>query len=164
MIATSRWYLGAAILMLGLCAVARADEPSTQQRVALSAKPSIVRIISAYTATFDVNGRRGTISIGMTGTGWFLTPDGYIATNAHVLAAGWAGDEKATRKLETKLLQTLDKETGGKLSRMSKGELQQLTSRIKQVDQKRLAYLVLPNGDKLDYEIKQYGKPDSGND
>ena len=164
MIATSRWYLGAAIVMIGLCAVARADEPSTQQRIALSAKPSVVRIISAYTATFDVNGRRGTISIGMTGTGWFLTPDGYIATNAHVVADVWEGDDKATRKLEVKLLKTLDKETGGKLSRMSKGELQQFTDRIKQVDQKRLAYIVLPNGDKLDYEIKQYGKPDTGND
>jgi serine protease Do len=164
MIATSRRYLGAAIVIIGLCAVARADEPSTQQRSALSAKPSVVRIISAYTATFDVNGRRGEISIGMTGTGWFLTPDGYIATNAHVVADVWEGDDKATRKLETKLLKTLDKETGGKLSKMSKGELQQFTERIKQVDQKRLAYIVLPNGDKLDYEIKQFGKPDTGND
>jgi hypothetical protein len=53
--------------MICLCAVARADEPTTQQRVALSAKPSVVKIVGAYVATFDVN-------------------DGYIATNAHVVS------------------------------------------------------------------------------
>jgi hypothetical protein len=151
--------------MIGLCAVARADEPSKQQRIALSAKPSVVRVVGAYLATFDVMGRRTpALSIGLTGTGWFLTPDGYIATNAHVIADIQEGDDKATRKLELQLLKALDKQTGGKLSRMSKGELERFTQRIHMVEQKRLAYVVLPNGDKLDYEIKEYGKPGTGND
>ncbi len=128
--------------MICLCAAARADEPTTQQRVAPSAKLSVVKIVGAYVATFDVNGQRGTIAIGGSGTGWFLTPD-----------------DKATRKLQLQLLKTLDKESGGKLARMSSRELEQLTARIKMVDKKKLAYIVLPNGDNLDYEIKQYGKP-----
>ncbi len=49
-------------LMIGWCAVARADEPTTLQRIALAAKPSVVKIIAAYVATFEVNGQRGTIS------------------------------------------------------------------------------------------------------
>jgi serine protease Do len=154
----------ACALVLHLSAVARADEPTTQQRIALAAKPSVVKIVGAYVATFDVNGQRGTIAIGGTGTGWFLTPDGYIATNAHVVADIQEGDEKATRKLQVELLKTLDKQSGGKLSRMSDRELDQFTRHIKMVEQKKLAYVVLPNGDNLDYEIKQYGKPGTGND
>src|SRR5882672_12560233 len=83
-------------VLISLGATARADEPTTQQRVALLAKPSVVKIVGAYVATFEVNGQRGTIAIGGTGTGWFLTPDGYIATNAHVVSDIQEGDDKAT--------------------------------------------------------------------
>ena len=79
-------------VLISLGAIARADEPTTQQRVALLAKPSVVKIVGAYVATFEVNGQRGTIAIGGTGTGWFLTPDGYIATNAHVVSDIQEGD------------------------------------------------------------------------
>jgi serine protease Do len=151
-------------LMISLCAVARADEPTTQQRIALAAKPSVVKIVAAHVATFEMDGRRTTASFGATGTGWFLTPDGYIATNAHVVADIQEGEEKASHKLWQQLFRNMDKQSGGKLSRMSKGELDQLERRIKMVDQKPLAFVVLPNGDKLNYEIKQYGKPHTGND
>jgi TolA-binding protein len=154
----------ACALLISLGAVAEADEPTTQQRIALAAKPSVVKVVGAYVATFEVNGQRGTISIGGTGTGWFFTADGYIATNAHVVSDIQDGDDKAKRKLELQLLKTIDKDTNGKLSRMSSRELDQFTARIKTLEQKRFAYVVLPNGDKLDYEIKQYGKPGTGND
>jgi len=154
----------ACALMISPCAVARADEPTTQQRIALAAKPSVVKIVAAHVATFEMEGRRTTISFGSTGTGWFLTPDGYIATNAHVVADIQEGDEKASHKLWQQLFRTMDKQSGGKLSHMSKGELDQLERRIKMVDLKPLAFVVLPNGDKLNYEIKQYGKPHTAND
>jgi hypothetical protein len=155
----------ACALVIGVCAVARADEPTKQQRVALSAKPSVVKVVAAYVATFDVNGHRTpALWIGGSGTGWFLTPDGYIATNAHVVADIQEGDDKATKKLELALLRAIDKETRGKLSRMPAGELEHFTQGIRMVERKRFAYVVLPNGDKLDYEIKEYGKPHTGND
>jgi serine protease Do len=151
-------------LLIGLSASARAEQPSTQQRIAISSKPSVVRVYGAYVATFDVMGQRAQESIGGTGTGWFMTPDGYIATNAHVVSDVHEGDEAAKQALKLKLLKQLDKETGGKLSQMTEAQLNQVIERIRLTELKKLAYVVLPNGDKLDYDIKEYGKPGTGND
>ena len=149
---------------MGLASSARAEEPSLQQRIAMAAKPSVVRVYGAYLATYDVLGNRAQQAIGGTGTGWFMTPDGYIATNAHVVADIHEGDEKAKSQLNVKLLKQIDKQSGGKLSQMSEAQLDQVLAKIKLVELKKLAYVVLPNGDKLDYEIKEYGKPGTGND
>ena len=144
--------------------VAHAEEPSPQQKIAMTYKPSVVRVWGAYIATYDVLGNRAQEAVGGTGTGWFMTPDGYIATNAHVVADIHDGDDKAKTALLKKLLQELDKQTSGALSKMNNAQLEPILAKIKLVDLKKRAYVVLPNGDHLDYDIKEYGKPGTGND
>ncbi len=141
-----------------------AAQPSPQQKIALQAKPSVVRVWGAYVATYNIFGERITQAVGGTGTGFFITPDGYIATNAHVVSDIHAGDDAAKEALYKQLLKDLDKAYKAEIDKMSDADIQRLLRSIKLVELEKRAYVVLPNGDKLDYEIKEYGKPGSGRD
>ena len=154
----------AGALMIALPALARADEPSAVQKIAITAKPSVVRVYGAYLATFNIGDASLQEAIGGTGTGWFMTPDGYIATNAHVVDEIHSGDDAAKDKLKKKLFADLDAKYGAQLSKMSQAQIKALAESITLTSFKPLHYVVLPNGDKLDYDIKAFGKPGTGND
>jgi hypothetical protein len=118
----------------------------------------------AYIATYEVFGEKAQEAIGGTGTGWFITPDGYIATNAHVVEDIQKGDDAAKKTLYKMLIDEINKALGDKLARATPQQLEQLQDSIKLVDLEKRAYIVLPNGDKLDYEVKSFGKPGTGKD
>ncbi len=141
-----------------------AAQPSPQQKIAMQAKPSVVRVWGAYVATYTVLGDKVQQAIGGTGTGFFITPDGYIATNAHVVSDIHGGDEAAEKALYKALLKDLERVYAKQIEKMSDEDVRRLLSAIKLVDIEKRAYVVLPNGDRLDYEIKEYGKPGSGRD
>jgi S1-C subfamily serine protease len=145
-------------------ATAHAEEPSPQQKIALTAKPSVVRVWGAYLAKFDLEGNIFQEAIGGSGTGFFITPDGYIATNAHVVADVEAGDAAATKKLGEMLFQDVKRRFPDQLARMSPDQIRHLGSEVRLIEQRKLAFVVLPNGDKLDYEVKQFGTPGTGRD
>ena len=130
----------------------------------MTAKPSVVRVWGAYIATYELGGEKVQEAIGGTGTGWFMTPDGYIATNAHVVEDIHNGDDAAKDTLYNMLLKELDKAYAKEIAQMSDDQIHALLKAIKLVDFDKRAYVVLPNGDKLPYEIKSYGKPGSGRD
>jgi S1-C subfamily serine protease len=151
-------------LALAAAAPAHADPPSPVQRIALTAKPSVVRVMGAYIATYDLGGDKVQEAIGGSGTGFFITPDGYIATNAHVVSAIEGGDDDAKKQLEQELLGDIQKQYGAELAKLSASQIKTVLDSIKLVDLKKWAYIVLPNGDHLDYEIEEYGKPGTGRD
>ncbi|HEU4726787.1 MAG TPA: trypsin-like peptidase domain-containing protein [Kofleriaceae bacterium] len=137
---------------------------SPQQEIAMIAKPSVVRVWGAYIATYEVLGSKIQKAIGGSGTGFFITGDGYIATNAHVVTSIHDGDDKAKEDLLRLLLQDIDKQSGGQLTRMPKAQLAQVVDSIRMTELQKRAYVVLPNGDHLDYEIKEIGKAGTGRD
>jgi S1-C subfamily serine protease len=147
-----------------------AGPASPQQQIALIAKPSVMRVMGAYVASFQIPpttltpGGKVQESIGGSGTGFFITADGYIATNAHVVASIHDGDAKAREALTRVLYKDLDQKIGAKLNRLQRAALSDFISHIELVELKKLAYVVLPNGDHLDYEIKQFGAAGTGRD
>lgn len=143
---------------------AAAAPASRQQQIAMIAKPSVMRVLGAYVGTFSTPAGPFQESIGGSGTGFFITADGYIATNAHVVASINDGDAKAQEALKRALFAELDKKFGAQLQKLSRTQLTEFVNAIKLVELKKLAYVVLPNGDHLNYEIKQYGAAGTGRD
>jgi serine protease Do len=152
----------------GIAAVAirpaAAAPASPQQQIAMVAKPSVMRVLGAYVATYDTPVGRFQESIGGSGTGFFITADGYIATNAHVVASINDGDAKAKESLKRALFTELDHKFGAQLQKASRTQLTEFINGIALVELKKLAYVVLPNGDHLNYEIKQFGAAGTGRD
>jgi hypothetical protein len=153
-----------ALLIVG--AVTAHAEPPPQQKVALTAKPSVVRVWGAYIATYEIAGQKipDCCAVGGTGTGFFITADGYIATNAHVVADIADGEAVAKGKMYQQLMDIVRKELAREMARMSDAQIRQVLDEIKLVDLEKRAYVVLPSGEKLEYEVVQYGKPGTGRD
>src|SRR5262245_5663681 len=108
---------------IGLAAVARlgaAAPASPQQQIALIAKPAVVRVWGAYLATYKIRNNQFKESIGGSGTGFFITADGYIATNAHVVASVADGEIKAKEALARALFTELDRRYHADLEKLNK--------------------------------------------
>jgi hypothetical protein len=145
-------------------AVGFAEEPSPQQKIALTAKPSVVRVWGAYIADFDFEGQTFQEAIGGTGTGWFITADGYLATNAHVVSDIYGGDDRAKSQLIDEARKEIYTHYRDVLDRMNDAQVETIMNGLKLTKLDRRAYIVLESGEKLDYEIVQTGVPGSGRD
>ncbi len=73
--------------------------PNPEQKLVMVAKPSVVRVFGVYLAKFRFNDEDWEEAIGGTGSGFFITADGYIATNAHVVQNISEGEDKAKTEL-----------------------------------------------------------------
>lgn len=139
---------------------------SDGERLAMYSKPGVVRIIdgAAGKIWFQPPGYQGQafdLSVVALGSGFFISSNGYIATNAHVVSTTHDGEEKAKQALFWQLVNQLAKQVNKDPRSIANfidehSTLQSFTL---------YHHVIIPDGSAYPFEIKQYGAPTGeGND
>lgn len=159
--------LGAFILAAALLPTQRTfvvQAVSDGERLAMYSKPAVVRIVDGASGQFyfqppNSGGQSYNVSYIALGSGFFISPNGYIATNAHVVSSTKDGEEK--------LKQTLFAQLVGQIARQYGKDPRELTQEnIRFIDQysrltqfQQVHHVFIPDGSSFPFEIKQYGAP-----
>lgn len=134
---------------------------SDGERLAMYSKPAVVRIIDGAIGQilFQPPGYQGQVynvsSIAL-GSGFFISSNGYIATNAHVVSTTREGEEKAKQALFWQMVQQIGQQIG-KDPRSLNAEFINQHSQFQSFQ--KLNYVIIPDGSNFPFEIKQYGAP-----
>jgi S1-C subfamily serine protease len=159
-----RLVLAAAALLLS--ATAHADEgPSANQRASIFAKGSVVRVMGYWEVTFKLGSDELKEYVGGMGSGFFASADGYVVTNAHVVEDIKKGEAVAKDVAFSQLAAKIQKQYAKELAKMSDDDKIQLVRTLQASSTAQAhAEIVLPDGTKMKYEVKAYGKPGEGTD
>ncbi|HEY5933761.1 MAG TPA: trypsin-like peptidase domain-containing protein [Kofleriaceae bacterium] len=143
-----------ALAVVASTAAADVDNPTAGQKQAFYAKPSVVRIVGVWEVQYAFDGRPIKQYVGGTGSGFFVSSDGFVATNAHVVQDIKEGEDGAKRKAAAAIMKELEQKLGGNAE-----QIQAIAAQIHFVKATQTAEIVLPDGTKLPYEIRAYGAP-----
>ncbi|HEX2269558.1 MAG TPA: trypsin-like peptidase domain-containing protein [Pyrinomonadaceae bacterium] len=134
---------------------------SDGERLAMFSKPAVVRIVdgAAGQIRFAPPGYQGqtyNVSHIALGSGFFISSNGYIATNAHVVSTTREGEEKAKQALFYQMIRQIAQQLGR----------QPTAENIRFIDQhselvsfQKFHHVIIPDGSSFPFEIKQYGAP-----
>ncbi|MEN3327034.1 MAG: serine protease Do [Acidobacteriota bacterium] len=133
---------------------------SDGERLATYSKPAVVRIIdgAAGKIWFQPPGYQGQafdLSVVALGSGFFISSNGYIATNAHVVSMTHDGEEKAKQALFWQLVNQLAKQVGKEPRSIANFIDEHSTLQSFQI----FHHVIIPDGSAYPFEIKQYGAP-----
>lgn len=165
-VATGAFFVVAALLPTQRAFVA--DAQSAGERLALYSKPAVVRIVdgAAGTILLQLPGyqpRTFNVSAIGLGSGFFISSNGYIATNAHVVTFTKEGEEKIKQALFWQMIQQIGQQLGRDPRTFSQSDLQQLDQHSQLQSFQKFHHVIIPDGSAFPFEIKQYGAPTGEN-
>jgi S1-C subfamily serine protease len=161
-VATGAFFVAATLLPTQRTFVVEAQ--SAGERLAMYSKPAVVRIVDGaagqillqlpgyQSRTFSVS------AIGL-GSGFFISSNGYIATNAHVVSFTKEGEEKAKQALFWQMIQQIAQQLGRDPRSFSQSDIRQLSQHSELQSFQLFHHVIIPDGSSFPFEIKQYGAP-----
>ena len=158
-VATGVFFLVVTLLPTQRAFVVRAV--SDGERLAMYSKPAVVRIVdgAAGQILFQPPGYQGqtfNVSAISLGSGFFISSNGYIATNAHVVSSTHDGEDKAKQALLWQLVQQIAQQIGKDPRSLNTNFINQhSTLQSFQL----FHHVIIPDGSAFPFEIKQYGAP-----
>ena len=158
-IATGVLFVLAAILPMRQSYVVHAV--SDGERLAMYSKPAVVRIVdgAAGQILFQPPGYQGqtfNVSAISLGSGFFISANGYIATNAHVVSSTHDGEDKAKQALFYQMVRQIAQQMGKDPRSLNTNFIDQY-SQLQSF--KLFHHVIIPDGSSFPFEIKQYGAP-----
>ena len=139
--------------------IATAD--TAGERLAMFSKPAVVRIIdgAAGTIVFSPPGYQPltyNVSAVSLGSGCFISSNGYIATNAHVVSSTKEGEEKQKQALFVQMVHQLAKQLNKDPRSLDLNFIDRYSNLT---SFNRYHHVIIPDGSAFPFEIKQYGAP-----
>ena len=158
-IAIGFFLLAATFLPFQRNSVVTAD--SAGERLAMYSKPAVVRIVDGAVGQIffqppGYSGQSYNVSAIALGSGFFISSNGYIATNAHVVSITHDGEEKAKQALFWQMVQQIGQQLGRDPRSLNHNFINQ-HSTLQSF--KRIHHVIIPDGSAYPFEIKQYGAP-----
>lgn len=148
--------------------VARA-EVSEGERLAMYSKPAVVRLVVGPEGTFTYQDPRWSSAKNLafnyvvSGSGFFISPDGYIATNAHVTQMWHDGEDKAKNLLLTRFVLAVGRAYYNlDPNNMTQAQYDFIRKNVSALNNFNMYHLVvIPDGTALPFEDKPsgYGAP-----
>jgi trypsin-like peptidase/FHA domain-containing protein len=134
------------------------------ERLAMYSKPAVVRIVDGAFGQYilqlpnDQPRSFNVSAIGL-GSGFFISSNGYIATNAHVVSMTKEGEQKARETLFWQMVQQIGQALNRDPRTFSRQDINHLNQYSELQNFQKVHHVIIPDGTALPFEIKQYGAP-----
>ena len=150
------------------CSYKPPENLTPDQKMLVLAKPAVVRPVTEVTIDWSFNNKSISDILGAnpyrmsftsTGSGWFISPDGYIVTNAHVAEDAHAQDKDIAQDMLPYLFRAVARKLRPAQESLNSAQTQIVMDALADYKIAKVFYVITPGGEALPAEIKAFGVP-----